>query len=310
LSSKGLIFGSNTLVSRFLERGTLGVAIDGLNEVDRTKAVTAFTRAFPNAPMFVTSQQMPGSDAFTTWHLPFDIHAFTFDLLRLADVVMRRITASGLNDAIRSGYDVRLISDLVRSDPTHAELPAGRMGLYEAVIEASWPNVPADTRKEQQSQTSAAAWRSASERKPNDDMRRFKPGVDLPEDLLKALADVQENDNRTVRLIRRVGGNAFEFVHDQMHAYLAARWFAQDGFSTAELEKMVAGSTIWAQRTEARRTLWGFVATLLDNKRLLSLWGRVEDKEEWDVLRRALKAEADRRGLASPKLELAYGLSG
>ena len=116
-----------------------------------------------------------------------------------------------------------------------------------------------------------------------------------------ALADAPKTDNRPIRLIRRVGAGAFEFVHDQMYAYLAARWFAQDGFSTAELEKMIAGSTIWKQTPDARRILWGFAAALLDDKRLVELWVRIEEGEEWDVLRRALKSEAERRGLPAPR---------
>jgi hypothetical protein len=307
LSSEGLTFASSALLSRFLESGTLGVAIDGLNEVDRTRAVAAFTRTFKDAPILVTSQQL-GSDRFATWRLPPDIREFTYDLLRLylvegqAEAVMKRIAASGLKDAIRSGYDVRLIIDLVRSDPFHAELPADRMGLYAAVIKASWPDVPDNARQEQQSRTAAAAWRMVSERKPNEDMRRLRPDVDLPATLLVALADAPENDNRAVRFIRRLGVGAFEFVHDQMHAYLAARWFAQDGFSVTELEKMVVGSTIWTQSADARRTLWGFAAALLDDERLKALWVRVEDKEEWDILRRSLKAEAERRGLRAERV--------
>jgi len=182
---------------------------------------------------------------------------------------MERITMSGLQHAIRSGYDVRLVIDLARTDPHHAKLPADRMGLYAAVIEAGWPDVPEDVRQEQQSRTAAAAWRMVSERKPNENMRRLKPDVDPPANLLVALADAPKNDNRPVRLIRRVGAGAFEFVHVQMHAYLAARWFAQDGFSTTELEKMIAGSTIWIQTADARRILWGFAAVLLDNERLV-----------------------------------------
>jgi hypothetical protein len=306
LSSEGLTFASNTLLSRLLESGTIGVAIDGLNEVDRTGAVAAFSRAFAEAPMLITSQAV-GPDRFLTWRLPTDIRAYTSDLLRLylpaeeAKAVMGRIAASGLQDAIRSGYDVRLVIDLARTDPHHANLPGDRMGLYAAVIEAGWPDTSDDARREQQGLLAAAAWRMVSERKPNEDMRRLKPDVDLPADLLAALADAPTNHNRPVRLIRRLGAGAFEFVHDQMHAYLAARWFAQGGFSTAELEKMVAGSTIWMQSPDARRTLWGFAAALLDDKRLIELWMRVEDKEEWDVLRRALKAEAERRGLVAPR---------
>jgi hypothetical protein len=238
-----------------------------------------------------------------------DIRAFTFDLLQLylkgdANQVMARIASSGLQDAIRSGYDVRLIIDLARADPHYAKLPADRMGLYAAVIEAGWPGLPESERREQQNLTAAAAWRMVSERKPNEDMRRIKPDVDLPSELLVGLADAPKAYGRSVRLIRRVGAGAFEFVHDQMHAYLAARWFAQDGISTAELEKMVAGSTIWTQTPEARRILWGFAAALLDDERLLELWARVEDKEEWDVLRRGLKAEAGRRGLPASQMKM------
>jgi hypothetical protein len=140
------------------------------------------------------------------------------------------------------------------------------------------------------------AWRMVSERKPNEDLRRLKPDVDLPADLLIALADAFEREGKPVRLARRVGDGAFEFVHDQMHAYLAARWFAQNGFSVRELE-MVEGSTIWTQTPDARRTLWGFAAGLLDDERLTALMARVEDNEDWDSLRRALKAEVERRGL-------------
>ena len=46
--------------------------------------------------------------------------------------------------------------------------------------------------------------------------------------------------------------------------------------------------------------LWRFAAAMLDNGRLTALWARIEDKEEWDVLRRALKAEAEQRGLSAP----------
>ena len=302
LSSKNLTFASDALLRRFLESGTIGVAIDGLSEVDRARAVSAFTRDFPQGPMIVTSQQA-GGERFDIFRLPTDIRNFTSDLLRQylkpdqAEALDARIARSGLKDAIRSGYDVMLIIDLARADPDGIELPTDRMGLYADVIKVGWPDAPEDLRKEQQGQIAAAAWRMVSERKPNEDMRRLKPNVDLPSDLLIALADAFEREGKPVRLVRRVGDGAFEFVHDQMHAYLAARWFAQDGLSVRELEKMVEGSTIWTQTPDARRTLWGFAAGLLDKERLTALMALVEDKEDWDSLRRALKAEWNWRGL-------------
>jgi hypothetical protein len=53
------------------------------------------------------------------------------------------------------------------------------------------------------------------------------------------------------------------------------------------------------ENSDARRTLWGFVSALFDNERLIALWARIADKGEWDVLRRALKAQA--RGLPAAR---------
>jgi hypothetical protein len=136
-----------------------------------------------------------------------------------------------------------------------------------------------------------------SERKPHEDIRRMRPDVDLDGELLVLLADAPEKHGRPVRLVRRVGAT-YEFVHDQMQAYLAARWFTQDGFNVGELVKMVSSSTIWTHPLSVRHVLWGFAAALLDDVRLVALLERVEAQEEWDALRRELHKEAERRGLS------------
>jgi hypothetical protein len=304
LSSYGLTWADDSLLKRMLRSGSLAVCIDGLHEAGRSHSVEAFAREFAQAPLFVTSQE-PGVRAFTLWKLPNDMRAYTHALLRVlmqneqaANIVKDRITSSGLQGAIRSGYDLRLVSVLARSDPENAPLPSDRIGLYEAVFQAAWPEATDEEKAEQQHQVASAAWRMVSERKPNEDKRRMKPDIDLPAQLLNALADAPDRNGRTVRLVRRIA-NAFEFVHDQMHAYLAARWFAQEGLSVVELENMVASSTIWAHAVTERHVLWGFAAAQLDDRRLSALYSRVDDKEEWDVLRRALKAEAERRGLST-----------
>lgn len=305
LSQRELTFEDDKLLRRLLRSGVIGVVIDGLHEAGRAKAVEAFASAFPAAPMLVTSQES-GSLQFENYRLPPDMREFTYELLKVylnqqdSDVVMERIVRSGLNESIRSGYDVRLIIDIVRSDPRDAPLPNSRMGLYEAVVKAGWPDGSADLVQQQLERTAAAAWRVVSERKPNEDKRRFVPDADLAADLLDAIADAPERDGRPVRLMRRVG-KVFEFVHDQMHAYLAARWFTQTGFTSQELERMTAASSIWADSAPARRTLWGFVAGMLDDERLISLWHRVEEQDDWDILRRELKREAKARGRIGPE---------
>lgn len=301
LAQAGLTFEDEKTLLKILQSGTIAVAIDGLHEADRSNAVNAFVRDFAVAPMFVTSQE-PGETTFACWRLPDDMREFTRELLRLhlneadTDTVMARISASGLKDAIRSGYDLRLIVDLVRRDPVHAPLPTDRAGLYRAVVDAAWPAGTLDEVAEQQLRTAAAAWTMVSERKPHEDIRRMKPGDGLG-DLLERLANAYEREGRPIRLVRRVGA-AYEFVHDQMHAYLAARWFAQEGLSVETLVKMLEASTIWDHPMPARRTLWSFIVALLDDTRLCALREKIEDIEKWDSLRRDLKDEARRRGLA------------
>jgi hypothetical protein len=301
LAQAGLTFEDEKTLRKILESGTIGVAIDSLHEADRTNAVNAFVRDFASAPLFVTSQ-MPAEPQFAYWRLPADMRAFTRDLLRLhlneadTNTVMDRISASGLKDAIRSGYDLRLIIDLVRKDPARAPLPTDRAGLYLAVVNAAWPGGAPDELAEQQLRVAAAAWTMVSGRKPHEDLRRMKPGDGLG-DLLERLAMAPEREGRPIRLVRRVGA-AYEFVHDQMHAYLAARWFTQDGLEVETLVKMLEASTIWSHPKPARSALWSFIVALLDDARLCALWDKIEEIEEWDSLRRQLKDEAQRRGLA------------
>ncbi len=304
LSKQGLQFDGENLLRRILDSGTIAIAIDGLHEAGRTKAVEAFAETFPDAPMLVTSQDA-GGDKFETYRLPPDMRSFTYSLLQMylgepaAGVVFDRITTSGLKDAIRSAYDVRLVSDLAKADPAQSLLPSDLIGLYGAVVRKGWPDATGQKTREDQARMEAAAWRMVSERKPNEEKRRLKPEVDLDSRLLATLAGAPERERKPIRLVRRVGKD-FEFVHDQMHAYLAARWFTQEGFNAAELEKMVAGSTIWADTTSARKTLWTFSAAMLDDERLVALWVRVDDRDEWNVLRIALKEEIRRRGLQYP----------
>jgi hypothetical protein len=304
LSKAGFTFDDDKLFVRIMRSGIIAVAIDGLHEAGQSNAVDAFARAFSFTPMLVTSQEQ-GSDLFEVWKLPDDMQGFTKELLTLhvgegaAQIIEARLRSTGLGSAIRSGYDVRLVGDIARASPENAPLPSNRLALYELVLKVGWPDAHADLLREQMDRTSAAAWRLVSERKPHEDKRRMRPDVDLPSDLLNALADAPERDRKPVRLVRRVGG-AFEFVHDQMHAYLAARWFALSGFTTGELIQMVKTSTIWMHSKTERQMLWSFVAPLLADEPLVELWSLVDEQDEWDTLRRELKAEAGRRRLQFP----------
>jgi hypothetical protein len=294
LSESGLTLDDRGLVQAMLSKGTLAVAIDGLNEVARGRAVAAFAAAFPNAPLFVTSQEL-GEEPFEVWRLPSTISQHVEGLLTLylgaakATVLTQSLKNSGLFDYLRSGYDVRLVIDLANVDPEGRNLPRDRIGLYRAAVAAVWPE--GDDRLEL---LQAAAWKLISDRGPNEDKRRLKPDVDAPADLLERLEAVREQSGRSIRLIR-AAPPGYEFVHDQMNAYLAACWFASRP-SISTMKTLLHDTKAWLDGREAQRVLWGFVASLLDRPTLERLWVFSGDDEDRAVLGTALTERARREG--------------
>ncbi|MGH6835066.1 MAG: hypothetical protein ACREC9_05855 [Methylocella sp.] len=303
LSEGGLSFEDRGLLRAMLRKGALAIAIDGLNEVARGQAVSAFAAEFPAAPLFVTSQE-PGESPFEVWHLPGTIAEHVNGLLALylgphrGEALARRLRDSGLIQHLRSGYDVRLVIELAEADPEGANLPHDRLGLYRAAVAAAWPE--GDQRLDK---LQAAAWKLISERGPNEDKRRLKPDEDAPKDLLEQLEAVREQSGRSIRLIRGAPPG-YEFVHDQMNAYLAACWLV-DLPTGAIMREKLGETKAWQDGLEAQRTLWCFVAAMLDQSRLEALWIFAGDDDRRAVLGRALAERAEREGwpLTRPPLK-------
>jgi hypothetical protein len=294
LSEGSLTLEDRSLLRAMLNKGTLALVIDGLNEVGRGEAVNAFAAEFPRAPLLVTSQEL-GEPPFETWRLPRSIADHVDGLLTLylgeqrGAELANRLRASGLMQYLRSGYDVRLVTDLAESQREGDELPKDRIGLYRAAVAAGWPE--GDQRLEL---LQAAAWKLMSARGPNEDKRRLKPDADAPADLLEQLEAVREQSGRSIRLVR-AAPPGYEFVHDQMNAYLAACWLS-DRPTLATVKDALASATIWQDGLEAQRTIWGFLAAMLDRARLEALWIFAGDDDRRAVLGRALAERAEREG--------------
>jgi hypothetical protein len=79
-----------------------------------------------------------------------------------------------------------------------------------------------------------------------------------------------------------------------------AQLFMRDSLSTTKA---------WQDGLEAQRTLWDFVAAMLDQSRLEALWIFAGDDERRAVLGRALAERAEREGwpLTRPPLKAAAG---
>jgi hypothetical protein len=82
LSQRGLAFADRGLLRAMLDKGTLAVVIDGLNEVARGPSVAAFVTEFPATPSLVTSQES-GEQPFETWCLPSSIVDHVDKLLKI-----------------------------------------------------------------------------------------------------------------------------------------------------------------------------------------------------------------------------------
>ena len=294
LSEGGLSFEDRGLLRAMLNKGTLAVAIDGLNESARSQAIAAFAMEFPATRMFVTSQE-PGESPFENWCLPDTISEYVDRLLTLymgeqqGKTLGRRLRDTGLMQHLRSGYDVRLVIDLAKADPDGTKFPRERIGLYRSAVKAAWPK--GDARLEE---LQAAAWKIISERSPNEDKRQLKPDIDAPKDLLQQLESARERSGRSIRLIR-AAPPGYEFVHDQMNVYLAASWLAERP-SVTIIKDLLEKTKAWQDGLAAQRSLWGFVAAMLDRPLLEDLWIFAGDDERRAVFGRALAERAEREG--------------
>ena len=146
LEAAGLPVEDMRLLRGIVTAGYVVLLLDGANEVDDGGAIQQFALRFPQVGMLVTSQVAPRADVaglFEVWRLPDDIRAATGPLLDLylgADrggETFRALESSPIAGDIRSGYDVRLIADLVEAGTAPAALPQTRLGLYDAMLAAA-----------------------------------------------------------------------------------------------------------------------------------------------------------------------------
>jgi hypothetical protein len=62
------------------------------------------------------------------------------------------------------------------------------------------------------------------------------------------------------------------------------------------MKELLDATKVWQDGLEAQRTLWGFVAAMLDQPRLEALWNFAGDDDRRAVLGRALVERAEREG--------------
>jgi hypothetical protein len=284
------------LVDAMLRTGHFALALDGTNEVDRDLALAAFASQFPQTRLLITSQAVPRSLAadqrWEVWELPEDIGGLRDGLLALwlgaeeGAILSRRIVAEGLSRTVVSGYDLRLLADLAAADPEHAILPGDRVALYRAMLaRASGPDgLPLRLEGLKQ-----LAWTMVTQRR-----RTIAPD----DEKVLGVGTLQELEREGLRIVRSIGAE-HEFRHDQMRAFLAVLWLVEETPNLPALQKTATDAGAFGLSRRDQEELWGFVAPLLTaTADLEALWRFANsDPIERGILKQALQAEADNRGV-------------
>jgi ligand-binding sensor domain-containing protein len=285
------------LIGAMLRVGHIAVALDGTNEADRDRALDAFASQFRKARLLVTSQadtkRLIGDERWELWELPEDISSLRDKLLVKwlgpwkGRALARRIVAEDLSGTIVSGYDLRLLADLVdKADPAHIPLPSDRVTLYRTILARAKGS---DGQPLRLDRLKRLAWTMVTQGR--------RPIVPDDEKMLDA-GTLNELARDGLRIVRPVG-KEYEFRHDQTRAFLAALWLVEEQPNLAALQSTATEARAFGLNRRDQEELWSFVAPLLaSNADLEALWHFAnDDPVERGFLLAALQQEADERNV-------------
>ncbi|MFL7900678.1 hypothetical protein ACJ41P_06050 [Azospirillum argentinense] len=279
----GITFEDAVLFRSVLASAGFVIILDGANEAAQVQ-IEKLAAASP-IPLLATSQADPDIKAdgekFTLYRLPPTIHDATAPLLALflgderGRAVHDAIRDTPLWADIRSGYDVRMLADLAGRDTPPLAMPTDRIGLYEAIL----GRVRLNGGDYPLASLCRAAWRMW-----RDEVHLFKPGTHLDTPLIAPLVSDE------TKVVRILGGTLYEFRHDQMRDYLAARWAARHEQSQIKLFEQ--DKAIWRLDRDEQAVVWGFFAQQIGPERGTEIWQWCHDDPERAILLHAL----DQRG--------------
>ncbi len=257
LESAGFNIEDLGLLRSILTSGYFVLILDGANEVDDQGAILQFARRYPNVGLVVTSQTVPDAEdgIFDVWKLPPDIQAAIDPLLKLyldeerGTAAFNALKSSAIKEDIHSGYDVRLLADLIDGGVTPTALPHSRLALYESMLSSVSSVDGTPYRAEALCEISWKMWAEGR--------RDLTPGQNISEPLFNPLIE------KRVKIVQTLDGEHYEFRHDQMRGYLAARWAAVHEVSPINLFKK-AQPDIWRIQRGDQQVVWEFFAEMIE----------------------------------------------
>lgn len=284
----GLPLGDVSLLTAMLRAGHIAIALDGTNEADCKEAITSFERQYPQVKIIATSQS-EAQENWSFWTLPKTIAKQRTELLMLwfrnseTGRELDKRLASESNVEIVSGYDLRLLFELMESDPFGTPIPEGRIGLYCAILSRATrgDGEPLDLSPLRQLAVKMVVEKGRSFTSEEGDA------------LGDGVADILSKDSP--RVIRKVQ-NKWEFRHDQMRAFLAACSLAEDSSTMKQLISRIEEGRMFRLMRDDQEALWGFLAGVLSDNDLRTLWIYAQNEpEDRALLQSALQRIADKR---------------
>ncbi len=302
LDGFGASLGDDKLVARLLRMRGFLLILDGLNEANLDSAVRDFAASNSATTLLLTSQSGLGSESIVELQLPAIDPKLCGKLLRtfLGDRLGQQVAAQAkdLLPQLDSGYDVRILADLADAG---APVPLDRIGLYERYL----GQIPAATLKTltrsawecwragQKRQFAANDMQNAAQLAALENLMPFGTVESKPHAGQPAVSS--PSDRRLAIVVRH--GTTYEFRHDQLLAFLAARYLAQE-LPPAAAKAQLSLDTVWQATTDNQRSLYSFLAALLPSRDLVLSFTEftIRDLEHYEILLQALQAAAMLRG--------------
>jgi hypothetical protein len=269
------------LLEALLKTGKFLVIFDGLNEISTDREILEFASIYKPVSIVVTSQLRSTNGAFRQYRLPSVTGEVAKQLLRtfLGPTDATSQGDKSLWESVESAYDVRLIADLIAKK---ASIPETRIALYGAIVDSAETfglNVAG------QGALFRLAWTMWL-----GGQYRFVPASELTTEAVNALLAAN---------IAVPRGDHFEFRHDLMRGYLAARWLSHDVLSAQTMRSRLSETKIWELASVEQKAVFPFfVAQLPDHKSLQeAFFISLENPEIRRELMLASIQESKRRGL-------------
>lgn len=240
------------LIERLLRTGDFLIMLDGANERDWDNAINLFLATFPEVPVIISSQTDPGSLQIDLWKLPPPDASFAKRVLtvHLSPPLTATAVPGSLWSELKSGYDVVLLAELIRSQRP-IPIPDSQLGLYEATLnwaDTQWKGAPAFASLG--ASLCQQAWNLWKK-----DSYQIEPSPNLPEAFIRHLCD-------EIHMMIRIGDH-YQFRHDLMQQYLAARWIVKESVGMQDLVHRLKDEEIWRLGDTQQREVFKFITEML-----------------------------------------------